>query len=121
MSKLTVSESLALIQREREALDKKEKALLSQHKDASLAQIVKIAQDNALPLSDIVAALKNTKSPNTRKKPAVAKKAPKLRGKVPAKYRNPSSPSQTWTGRGKMPSWVKALKDSGALDSALIS
>jgi DNA-binding protein H-NS len=121
MSKLTVSQSLALIQKEREALDKKEKALLSQHKGTALAQIVKIAHDNALSASDIVAALKDTKLLDLKSKPVLAKKASKLRGKVPPKYRNPSSPLQTWTGRGKMPSWVKVLKDNDTLASALIA
>ncbi|MCB1766993.1 MAG: H-NS histone family protein, partial [Candidatus Competibacteraceae bacterium] len=23
------------------------------------------------------------------------------------KYRNPADPDQTWTGRGKMPNWLK--------------
>ena len=27
------------------------------------------------------------------------------------KYRNPADPDQTWTGRGKMPSWLKNASD----------
>jgi DNA-binding protein H-NS len=30
------------------------------------------------------------------------------------KYRNPANPSDTWTGRGRMPLWMKALTDKGA-------
>jgi len=41
--------------------------------------------------------------------------------KVAAKYRNPSNPDQTWTGRGVSPTWVQALKAAGTLDSALIA
>jgi DNA-binding protein H-NS len=33
--------------------------------------------------------------------------------KVPAKFRNPDNQSQTWTGRGLAPKWLKALTDSG--------
>ncbi len=33
--------------------------------------------------------------------------------KVPPKYRNPVDASQTWTGRGMKPRWLKALLDSG--------
>lgn len=34
-------------------------------------------------------------------------------GKVAPKYRNPSDPSQTWTGRGRMPLWLAAaLKEA---------
>jgi DNA-binding protein H-NS len=33
--------------------------------------------------------------------------------KVAIKYRNPNDVSQTWTGRGVTPRWLKALVDSG--------
>jgi DNA-binding protein H-NS len=38
--------------------------------------------------------------------------APKARGRKAAKagearYRNPANPSQTWTGRGRQPGWIK--------------
>ena len=33
--------------------------------------------------------------------------------KVAAKYRNPHDVSQTWTGRGVQPRWLKALVDAG--------
>lgn len=39
-------------------------------------------------------------------------KAPRA-GKVAAKYRNPSNPSQTWTGRGMKPVWLRDLINSG--------
>ena len=33
---------------------------------------------------------------------------------VPQKFCNPAHPSQTWSGRGKQPRWVKTLMASGA-------
>ena len=36
------------------------------------------------------------------------------RAKVAPKYRNPGNPSETWTGRGRMPLWIKALTEKGA-------
>lgn len=36
------------------------------------------------------------------------------RGTVAPKYRNPASPTETWTGRGRMPVWMKTLVDKGA-------
>lgn len=36
------------------------------------------------------------------------------RGTVAPKYRNPQNASETWTGRGRMPLWIKALTDKGA-------
>ncbi|NOD64153.1 MULTISPECIES: H-NS family nucleoid-associated regulatory protein [unclassified Ruegeria] len=38
-------------------------------------------------------------------------------GKTPktkAKYRNPSNPEQTWTGRGRKPQWVHDALKAGA-------
>lgn len=34
--------------------------------------------------------------------------------KVAAKYRNPQNSAETWTGRGRMPLWIKTLTDKGA-------
>jgi DNA-binding protein H-NS len=34
--------------------------------------------------------------------------------KVEAKYRNPSDANQEWTGRGRMPKWLKAMIEAGA-------
>ena len=36
------------------------------------------------------------------------------KGTVAPKYRNPANSSETWTGRGRMPLWIKALTDKGA-------
>ena len=41
--------------------------------------------------------------------------------KGPPKFRNPVNPKQTWTGRGKRPSWIKdVLEQGGALEDMLI-
>jgi len=40
--------------------------------------------------------------------------------KLPAKYRNPLNPTQTWTGRGVDPAWVAKLRETGLLETALI-
>jgi DNA-binding protein H-NS len=36
------------------------------------------------------------------------------RGTVAPKYRNPANGAETWTGRGRMPVWMKTLVDKGA-------
>ena len=33
--------------------------------------------------------------------------------KIPAKFCNPDNPSQTWTGRGMAPKWLKDLVEKG--------
>jgi len=38
----------------------------------------------------------------------------KTRKKVAPKYRNPADESQTWTGRGREPLWIKDLVEKGA-------
>jgi len=41
------------------------------------------------------------------------KKSRKASSSVSAKYANPANPSETWTGRGLAPKWMKALTDQG--------
>ena len=49
------------------------------------------------------------------------RRAGRKRGKVAPKYRNPSDPSQTWTGRGRQPKWLVAeLKSGKALEDFAI-
>jgi DNA-binding protein H-NS len=36
------------------------------------------------------------------------------RGTVAPKYRNPANAADTWTGRGRMPVWMKTLIEKGA-------
>ncbi|MDE2753204.1 MAG: H-NS histone family protein, partial [Gemmatimonadota bacterium] len=33
---------------------------------------------------------------------------------VPAKYRNPGDPSQTWSGHGRRPAWFREATENGA-------
>ena len=37
----------------------------------------------------------------------------KGKGSVAAKYRDPSNPNNTWTGRGRMPRWMAAATKGG--------
>ena len=41
-------------------------------------------------------------------------------GKVRPKYRNPSDPGQTWTGRGKRPRWFAAALAGGKKEKDLL-
>lgn len=50
-----------------------------------------------------------------------AKPATKSASKGAPKYANPADPSQTWTGRGRQPNWVKAaLAEGRTLESMAI-
>jgi DNA-binding protein H-NS len=33
--------------------------------------------------------------------------------KIPAKYRNPENPTETWAGRGRLPKWLAAALEQG--------
>lgn len=35
------------------------------------------------------------------------------KAKLPAKYRNPEDPAQTWSGRGRRPAWFEAALERG--------
>lgn len=54
--------------------------------------------------------------------PRQVAKGRKGKASVPAKYRNPEDPTQTWSGRGKRPLWLVALlkKRGVPLDSLQI-
>ena len=114
----SVANQLAKLRKEREAIEKREKALMARTHDKALAKIVQIARDAGLSADDIAKALGGGKA--ARKPARAAAKSMGARGKVAPKYRNPAQADQTWTGRGKAPVWVQALKAAGTLDSALI-
>ena len=41
-------------------------------------------------------------------------------GVVPPKYRNPTNPEQTWSGRGKQPNWFKDALKAGKKEKDLL-
>ena len=50
-----------------------------------------------------------------------SKKTAGMKGTVAAKYRDPSDPSRTWSGRGRQPLWfVAALKRRGVTTESLL-
>jgi DNA-binding protein H-NS len=126
MSKPSIAAQLASIQKQRDLLSKKEAALKAESHGKVLLQIVKMAKDACLTLAEITSAYddKKNKLANTPKK--ATKSTSKLKShtmkgvKLPAKYKNPLNPNQTWTGRGVDPAWVATLRESGQLESALI-
>ena len=52
-------------------------------------------------------------APARARKAAGTTKKAKAGGKVPPKYRNPSNPAETWTGRGKQPRWLAGYVAQG--------
>ena len=127
MTKLSIAAQLASIQKQRDLLSKKEAALKAESHGKVLLQIVKMAKDAGLTLAEITSAYDDKKTKPVKSTPKKStKSSTKLKShimkgvKLPAKYKNPLNPNQTWTGRGVDPAWVAALREAGQLESALI-
>lgn len=114
MPRLSVNAQLERIRKQKALLEKKERELQSKSESKDLKKIVALIKKAGLTAEDVVQALKAT-APKNR----AAKKT--ARKKVEAKYRNPADPSQTWTGRGRSPAWIKQLVDTGRLEEAVIN
>ena len=110
MARTSIAAQLAKLRKDRDALEKREKALLAKTNDKVLSKIVTLAKEAGLTAADIAKALGATKPSKAAKAPRAVKKGALAGKKVAAKYRNPANPEQTWTGRGVSPSWVQALK-----------
>ncbi|MGE3149386.1 MAG: H-NS family nucleoid-associated regulatory protein [Pseudorhodoplanes sp.] len=62
-----------------------------------------MAEQAGFSLQDIVGTMRQTKS-----------RVSGAKAKVAAKYANPKDPTQTWSGRGRMPNWLSERVKSGA-------
>lgn len=101
LNKMSIAELNKLISDAQTALAKKQEIA---------EKVRKLAKDNGLEISDLLAADKPNKA-----------KAKKPRGKVAPKYKNPANGSETWTGRGRQPRWVAdALTGGKSLEDLLI-
>lgn len=85
----------------------------SRDKKAALAKLVSVARKSGFELHELVGT-ENHRKTKTPAASAFATKS-KKRGKVAPKYRNPSDSSETWTGRGRKPLWVRSLIESGGV------
>jgi DNA-binding protein H-NS len=72
------------------------------------SQLTKLAKASGYTIESLFGAAPAAKKASK----AVAKAGRKL-GKVPAKYRNPADPKETWSGRGKQPRWLAELTAKG--------
>ncbi len=123
MARLSVEAQLAKLKKQREAIEAKEKELQAKANTKVIAEIVALIQKHGVTQTELIAALakRGSKAPRKAKAARSAAKTSDKRAKVAPKYRNPSDANQTWTGRGRTPVWVQALKDAGNLDSAIIA
>ena len=94
LSKYSISQLQALEVRVAEELKTRHFLSRSQARE----QILHIARAAGISIGQL-AAIKSSKLP---------KASP-----VTMKYRNPNDPSQQWSGRGRQPTWVKELIETG--------
>lgn len=86
-----------------------------------LKKMQKMAAEEGLSLSDVIAGATNEKKPAAAKPRRAAKGSAKKTGKVPPKYRHPEDASLSWSGRGRKPLWVESwIAEGKALDALLI-
>lgn len=94
LSNLSLDELHELAAKAQRALEEKRR----ESRKAVIAQIKELADSIGV-----------TVTINDGEKPVSGRKG----SKVPAKYRNPHNPQQTWTGRGVKPRWLAALVNEG--------
>jgi DNA-binding protein H-NS len=96
MSKVSLSELLA----QKAALEKQIADTQREERAEALSQVRALMTQYGLTLADL-----DSRS-------GASSKATGGASKVAPKYRNPAT-SQTWSGRGLKPNWLKAALDSG--------
>ncbi|MCF3525246.1 H-NS family nucleoid-associated regulatory protein [Stenotrophomonas maltophilia] len=107
---LSVKELRSLIS----TAEKQQTKILTRPKAAAMrAKINKYAKDHGYTIQELyevpdAAAPSKSKKTTVRKSPSASKL-----GKVAPKYRNPATPNETWTGRGRQPKWMAALVQAG--------
>ncbi|TXH88221.1 MAG: H-NS histone family protein [Rhodoferax sp.] len=128
MARTTLETQLAKLRKQREAIEAKEKALLARANDKVIAEIVALAKKHNVTIEELSDAMDTAKRKRSAKGTRHAAKAPRKaaktadkRAKVAPKYRNPANAAETWTGRGRTPLWVQALKTAGQLETAVIA
>ncbi len=94
LSKFSVDELKSIIKDAEKSIDKKAAEEKKEAKKAAEAA----AKKHGFSLNDLVGGAPAPKS----SKP-----------KSPPKYKNPANPSQTWTGRGRQPAWIKEAIENG--------
>ncbi|MEL6915271.1 MAG: H-NS histone family protein [Pseudomonadota bacterium] len=87
--------SKADLQKLRKDVDKAIDKFDERAKQDAMAELERKAKELGFTLAELTGVQKKTKTVN------------------PPKYRNPKDATQTWTGRGRQPEWIKEAKAAG--------
>ena len=109
LSKLSIEELESLVKDAQTEITSRREA----ERERVFGQMRELAASLGLTLEDVVR--------QARGKGAAVKGSTVGGGGVEAKYRNPSDPNQTWSGRGKRPAWIaEALASGKSLDDLAV-
>lgn len=112
--------SLDKLNKEVDKIQRIIKSKEARDKKATLAKLVTVARKSGFELHELLGE-DTIKIRNPKPVRTAAKKPSKKRGKVAPKYKNPADSSETWTGRGRQPLWVKEfVENGGSLDQVTI-
>lgn len=94
---------------------KRQTTILTRPKASAMrAKINQYVKDHGYTIEELYGPVAGTKASGGQKKPKASKGAKRFVGsKVAAKFRNPSNPEETWSGRGRSPRWMTALVAKG--------
>ena len=100
MNEAELKEHLKGLDRDRKAAEKAMASLDDRRRKEAMAAVEKTAKDHGFTLSELM----GTPKPKRGAKKSATKGEPK--------YRNPET-SETWTGKGRPPSWIRAADEAG--------
>lgn len=80
-------------------IDRRMVELEKEKRVAALNAMREIAKDHGVSLEEMVKLASGSVSMST--------------SSLPAKYRDPENPANTWTGRGRKPKWLVAALENG--------
>jgi DNA-binding protein H-NS len=94
---------------------KKRKTTLNKRKPVNQVRkkLAQLAKNEGYSLDELFGAGAAGSAGTRTTRGTATKKTRKSIGKVPPKYRDPSNPENTWTGRGKQPRWLAAYTGEG--------
>ena len=100
MSAEELKEHMKSLDQDRKAAEKAMASLDDRRRKEAMAAVEKTAKDHGFTLAELTGA-----APRSRR-------AAKSATKGEPKYRNPET-DETWTGKGRPPSWIRAADEAG--------
>ncbi|PIE35164.1 MAG: transcriptional regulator [Gammaproteobacteria bacterium] len=113
--------TLSELKREKVKIDRAIERIEARDMKTALAKVRQVAKQQGFELDELIGDMATKRRGPGRPAGVKNKAAGKKRGKVPPKYRNPANKSETWTGRGRQPVWVREhIAAGGKMDEVAI-